>query len=313
MLAPVGVFLLGAVIAVLLPRFPRLPYAFTLAGSVASAGIALAPREDEILRVSLGSIAPFAALNFRLDGLSAYFLLIIGVLVGAVSAYALGYVDRRHYGGWASGAAFCAFVAAMAGVVLADGVFSFLLFWELMSLASFVLVVHDHQVAEVRRAGFIYLAMAHAGAGFVVAGFLLLAGQAGSLDFQAFRDSAGSLQPLVRNGAFVLFLVGFAAKAGVIPLHVWLPRAHPAAPSHVSALMSGVMIKLGIYGMVRVFFELLAPAEEWWGWLLLLLGVSSAVLGVLYALMEHDLKRLLAYHSVANIGIILIGVGSGIR
>lgn len=303
---------MGALIAVLLPRFPRLPYAFTLAGSVASIAVALVPRDDGVLRVSLGSVAPFAALNFRLDALSNYFLLMIGALVGAVSVYAFGYVDRRHYGGWAPGAAFYAFVAAMAGVVLADGVFSFLLFWELMSLASFVLVVHDHQIAEVRRAGFIYLAMAHAGAGFLIAAFLLLAGQAGSLDFAAFRNNAGSLPPLLRNAAFLLFLVGFAAKAGVIPLHIWLPRAHPAAPSHVSALMSGVMIKMGIYGMVRVFFEFLAPVEAWWGWLLLLLGASSAVLGVLYALMEHDLKRLLAYHSVENIGIILIGVGSGI-
>jgi len=309
-LAPLGLYLLGALSGVVFPSLTRVPYGFALAGSLSAIAAGLWALANGPVRLDLPSVAPYAALNFRLDALSAYFLLIIGVLASAVSVYSFGYADARHYGGRAVGTAYCAFVGAMAGLVLADGVFSFLVFWELMSLASFVLVVHEHKEAEVRRAGFIYLAMTHAGAGFLVAGFMLLAGASGSLLFDGFRTAAGDLSPLLRDGAFLLFLVGFSAKAGVIPLHVWLPRAHPAAPSHVSALMSGVMIKTAIYGLIRVSTEFLAPMPAWWGWVILALGAVSAVLGVIYALMDHDLKRLLAYCSVENIGVILLGVGA---
>ncbi|HZK67377.1 MAG TPA: proton-conducting transporter membrane subunit, partial [Chloroflexota bacterium] len=200
----------------------------------------------------------------------------------------------------------------MVLVVLADSVFAFLFAWEAMSLVSFFLVIHHHRQDQVRRAGYIYLVMTHASTGFLLAGFLALFAASGSLEFAALRASAASLPPLTRDIVFLAALVAFGTKAGVIPLHVWLPRAHPAAPSHVSALMSGVMIKMGIYGLIRVGWELAAPGPAWWGALVLALGCVSAVLGVLYALMEHDLKRLLAYHSVENIGIIMMGLGAAL-
>ena len=198
----------------------------------------------------------------------------------------------------------------MVLVVLADSVFTFLFAWEAMSLVSFFLVIHHHRQDEVRRAGYIYLVMTHASTAFLLAGFLVLFAAAGSLDFAQLRAAAATLPSLTRDLVFLAALVAFGTKAGVIPLHVWLPRAHPAAPSHVSALMSGVMIKIAIYGLLRVGWELAGPGPAWWGALILALGAVSAVLGVLYALMEHDLKRLLAYHSVENIGIILMGLGA---
>src|SRR6185436_17222841 len=168
----------------------------------------------------------------------------------------------------------------------------------------------DHRRAGVREAAWSYLVMTHTATAFIIAAFLLLARTSGSLLFADWTAHAPSIDPAAATIIFLLGLVGFGTKAGMISLHVWLPRAHPVAPSHVSALMSGVMIKLGIYGLVRLSFDWLAPGPAWWGGLILALGAISAVLGVLYALMEHDLKRLLAYHSVENIGIILIGLGT---
>jgi formate hydrogenlyase subunit 3/multisubunit Na+/H+ antiporter MnhD subunit len=177
--------------------------------------------------------------------------------------------------------------------------------WEVMSLASFFLVMLDDELESVRRAGWIYLVAMHLGTAFLVALFLLLGRNAGSLDFDRLAAA-----PDMRGLLFVLALVGFGTKAGFIPLHVWLPEAHPAAPSHVSAVMSGVMIKTGIYGLLRTL-TLLGPPPAWCGWTLLGIGLASGVLGVLYALAQHDLKRLLAYHSVENIGIIALGLGVG--
>jgi hydrogenase-4 component B len=197
-------------------------------------------------------------------------------------------------------------------VVLADSVLAFLIAWELMSLVSFFLVVEDHHQPESRRAGFVYLTMTHVGGAFLVAAFMGLATAAGSLDFGALRLAAPRLDPLVRDLVFLAALVGFGTKAGLIPLHVWLPRAHPAAPSYASALMSGVMLKIAVYGLLRVGWELGGPGPAWWGGLLLALGIISAVLGVLGAMAEHDLKRLLAYSSVENIGIVFVGAGTGL-
>jgi hydrogenase-4 component B len=263
---------------------------------------------------TLGPIAPspFATLSFRLDALAAFFLLLISLVTVAAALYAPGYIAHGHGSAVGLGVALNAFVAAMMLVVLADSVLAFLIAWELMSLVSFFLVVEDHHQPESRQAGFVYLTMTHVGGAFLVAAFLALGTPAGSLDFAALRLAAPRLDPLVRNLAFLAALVGFGTKAGLIPLHVWLPRAHPAAPSHVSALMSGVMLKVAIYGLLRVGWELTGPGPTWWGGLLLGLGCVSAVLGVLGALTEHDLKRLLAYHSVENVGIILLGIGAGL-
>jgi hydrogenase-4 component B len=206
-----------------------------------------------------------------------------------------------------------AFLGGMTFLVCAGDALTFLLCWEGMTLASYVLVVSEDRDGENARAGLLYMVMAHGGTALLLVAFLSLTERAGSFDFVALRAAAADLDGGTRAALFFLALVGFATKAGVVPLHVWLPRAHPAAPSHVSALMSGVMLKVAIYGMLRFAFDLLAPADAplppSWGWTVLLLGTASAVLGVLYALQQHDLKRLLAFHSVENVGIILIGVG----
>ena len=190
-------------------------------------------------------------------------------------------------------------------VVARNGVL-FLMSWELMSLASFFLVTLEDEKESVRRAGWIYLVAMHLGTAFLLAMFLLLGKNAGSLDFERLSTAAAP------SGVFFLLaVIGFGTKAGFIPMHVWLPEAHPAAPSHVSAVMSGVMIKTGIYGLLRML-TLLGPPPAWWGWTLVAIGVVSGILGVLYALSQHDLKRLLAYHSVENIGIIAMGLGVGV-
>ncbi len=200
----------------------------------------------------------------------------------------------------------------MTLVVLADNGFFFLIVWELMSLLSYFLVVTEHEKTEVRYAGLFYLIMAHVGTAFILLAFLILFQQAGSFSFDAFRHLETPLPEGMRTLAFVMALIGFGAKAGIVPLHVWLPYAHPAAPSHVSALMSGVMIKTAIYALIRVYFDFLGGQFPWWwGFVVLVVGAVSALLGVMYALMEHDLKSLLAYHSVENIGIILLGIGAG--
>ncbi|MHB8990347.1 MAG: hydrogenase 4 subunit B [Chloroflexota bacterium] len=312
-LAPVALYTLGSLVAFLEPGGrARVAHGAALAGSAAGVAIALEALLSGATRQLLTfSVAPFASLGFRLDPLSAYFLLVISVVGVAVSLYALGYVGGEHGSAALQAAAYNVFLASMVLVVLADSVFAFLFAWEAMSLASFFLVIHYHRQEEVRRAGYIYLVMTHASTAFLLVAFLtLFAAAAGSLDFGPLRAAAANLSPMSRDLVFLLALVAFGTKGGVIPLHVWLPRAHPAAPSHVSALMSGVMIKMAIYGLLRVAWELAGPGPAWWGALLLVLGAASAVLGVLYALMEHDLKRLLAYHSVENIGIILMGLGA---
>jgi formate hydrogenlyase subunit 3/multisubunit Na+/H+ antiporter MnhD subunit len=193
--------------------------------------------------------------------------------------------------------------------VARDGLL-FLLAWEIIALAPFFLVVFEDRREATRHAAWIYLAAAHLGTAFLLVLFVLLGNLAGTSDFAGF---AGVLHdsPALGSTVFVLALIGFGSKAGIVPAHVWLPEAHPAAPSHASALMSGAMIKVGIYGLVRMLTLLGAP-QAWWGWTLLIAGAASGVLGVLYALAQHDLKRLLAYHSVENIGIILIGIGVGV-
>jgi hydrogenase-4 component B len=259
--------------------------------------------------VTLAGPLPDVVLTWQLDGTSAFFAIVIVSIAAVTTVYAVGH--RAHQRGFpGSWILYALFVLAMLGVVAAGDAFSFLVAWETMSLASFGLVLTDHQRSEVRRSAWIYVVMTHTATAFIVVAFILLARSAGSLAFADWAARAGTLDAGTASVVFVLGLVGFGTKAGMVPLHVWLPRAHPVAPAHVSALMSGVMIKLGIYGLVRLVFYWIAPGPAWWGAVILGLGAISAVLGVLYALMEHDLKRLLAYHSVENIGIILIGVGT---
>ncbi len=310
-LLPVALYLLGGILAFVEPgRGGRVAHTLALFGAAAGVAVALRALLTGIAQPLISfPVTPFASFALRLDPLAAYFLLVISLIGVGASLYALGYVNGDHgpVGGLA--AAYNGFLASMVLVVLADSVFAFLFAWEAMSLVSFFLVIHYHRQEGVRRAGYIYLVMTHISTAFLLVAFLVLFGAAGSLDFGSLRAAAAALPSTSRDLVFLLALVAFGTKAGVIPLHVWLPRAHPAAPSHVSAVMSGVMIKMAIYGLLRLGWELAGPGPAWWGALLLTLGVVSAVLGVLYALMEHDLKRLLAYHSVENIGIILMGVG----
>jgi hydrogenase-4 component B len=255
----------------------------------------------------LPDLLPFGGLAFAMDRLSGLFVALVGAGTVPAAIYAVGYT-RGHRSG---APAFLLFAAAMAVVPLAANALTFLLAWELMSLASYALVLHDRSARDSVRAAWVYLVMTHAGLVCLLTGMLLLGAWTGGHDMAGWRAAAPSLSPLARNVAFVLLAVGFAAKAGVIPFHVWLPLAHPAAPSHVSALMSGVMIKLGVYGLLRAGLDWLGTGPAWWGVAVLAAGSVSAIIGVLYALMEHDLKRLLAFHSIENVGIILIGLGAG--
>lgn len=249
---------------------------------------------------------PWIGARFRVDSLSAFFLMVINFGGAAASFYALGY-GRHEVAPGRVLPFFAAFLAGMNLVLVADDAFSFLLSWELMSVTSWALVISHHTDESNRRAGYIYLLMASFGAMALLLAFGILAGAGGSYAFDPIRASAHT--PLVGALVLLLVLLGAGSKAGIVPLHVWLPLAHPAAPSHVSALMSGVMTKVAVYAFIRILFDLL-HAPSWWSSVaVLFLGALTAVLGVLYALMQHDLKRLLAYHTVENIGIIFIGIG----
>ena len=251
---------------------------------------------------------PWLPMHLRLDALAAFGMMTIGALLLPASIYSIGYL--RHHAGLTSLAIFMAlFATGMQGVVMADDAFAFMLFWELMSVASYFFVTFEHVDAANRRAGFVYLVMAHVSGLLILGAFAVLHGAAGSFAFDAMRQAG--LSAVQASAAFLLAAFGFGMKAGVVPMHVWLPEAHPVAPSNASALMSGVMIKVAILGFMRVVWDLVGVPDFqwWWGALVLVAGSSSAVAGVLLALQQHDLKRLLAYHSVENIGIILIGLG----
>jgi hydrogenase-4 component B len=263
---------------------------------------------------TLPSGLPFFTWTVRLTPLSAFFNLGLGILAAAASIYSVGYTKemegRRNLG--ALGFFYNLLLLSLSLVFTAANAYFFLVAWEVMALSAWCLVSFEHEDPATRRAGMVFLIMSHAGTGLLLLGFTLLARTAGSLDFASFRGIASGLSPTEQGAVFLLFFLGFGVKAGVIPLHVWLPDAHPVAPSNVSGLMSGIVIKTGIYGMALVFFEFFDAVPTWAGMLVLGAGVVSALLGVLYALMEHDLKRLLAYHSIENIGIILIGFGAAL-
>jgi hydrogenase-4 component B len=269
----------------------------------------------------LGGVAPFAlpfsnplfSWTVCVDPLAAYFILILAILSSAVALYSFGYLrpmEGRDL--WAFGFFFNLLLLSLTLVFSAANAFFFMIAWEVMALSAFCLVSFEHEKKEARHAGVLFLIMSHAGTGLLFIAFLVLASASRSLEFSSFHLLASTMPPVQQGVVFVLFLLGFGVKAGIIPIHIWLPEAHPVAPSNVSALMSGIVIKSGIYGMARVFFDFYGPPPLWMGTLVLALGLISALLGVLYALMEHDLKRLLAWHSIENIGIILIGFGAAL-
>jgi hydrogenase-4 component B len=299
----IGVLLALALIAVLTARMAwgRI---LTYGGSfLATAGFVMqgfqaltAPIQRDVLPLGL----PWIGTHLRLDALSGFFLLLIGLGGAGASLFAIGYGRHEAHPGRVL-PFYPAFLAAMALVVTADDAFTFLFAWELMSLTSWALVI-SHQDA---RAGTVYLIMATFSGLALLLAFGLLAGTSGGYGFDAMRAHP----PIATAAVLIVVLIGAGSKAGLVPLHVWLPIAHPAAPSHVSALMSGVMTKIAVYAFIRIVFDLLGPNPWWVGTVVLALGGITAVLGVLHALMERDLKRLLAYSTVENIGIVFIGLG----
>ena len=317
LLFAMAILLLGAMAVLVLSR-PERNVSWLGAGSVVIASALGCIPVIQVL--SGGSIeavrvpwpVPFGEFFLELDPLAAWFL-VPTLLLSALSAiYGVGYLrawqGRRSLGPvWFF---YCVLVLGMMLVLLARNAVLFLFAWELMAVASFFLVTFEHEREAVREAGWIYFVATHLGTAFLLMFFLLTARETGSMDFNVWAEKGIQTRGLA-DILFLLAIVGFGTKAGFMPFHVWLPEAHPAAPSHVSALMSGVMIKTGIYGLLRSLTFLGAP-PLWWGWLLIGIGLTSGVLGVLFALAQHDLKRLLAYHSVENIGIIALGIGVGL-
>jgi len=309
----IALILVGGIAAVFLPERLRI-YA-----PAVSSGLALVPILYSVLPVLMGGTAvslrltlgyPIGEVILSLDPLSAFFAALIAAAGFPGVLYAIGYMRPYIGRGMATGAHvlfLCVFIASMLVAVVLKNALAFLIAWEIMSLSSFFLVIFEHGKESTLRAGIYYLIATHVGVIFLIAGFALLSLRTGSMDFDAFRAVAGTPEADI---VFILLFIGFGLKAGFVPFHTWLPKAHPAAPSHVSGLMSGIMIKLGIYGILRALMFHGTPSA---GMAAFVLGISivTAVAGVMYAIAQHDLKRLLAYHSVENIGIIGIGIGVG--
>jgi hydrogenase-4 component B len=271
-------------------------------------GLALSAAFDtpEVATLPLG--LPGLPFHLRLDSLSAFFLMVIAGASAGVSAFAAGYFRKGE--GTPPGLLcleYHVFLASMALVVLADDAYAFMVMWETMALSSFFLVIANHRIPEIRSAGYLYLLIAHIGALGILLCFGVLQADTGDYTFANMR--AQSHTSFWASAAFLLALLGFGAKAGLVPLHVWLPEAHPAAPSPVSALMSAVMLKTAVYGVLRVSFDLLHGQIWWWGVVLLALGLASALFGVVFAAAQVDMKRLLAYSSIENIGLLFAGIG----
>lgn len=308
----------GGVLSACLARRRRLSTVVGAGAALVGSGVGLIGTVPPLLAGNTLSFfipwsIPGGAVRLGLDPLSGFFLIPVFLVGGMAALYGASYLKGQEASdqGGASWFHYNLLVASMVTVLMARNAVVFLIAWETMALASFLLVTLENRRAEVRSAGWIYMVATHLGTAFLLALFAFLGQKAGSLDFTTLGRTGSMLPSTGVSVAFVLAVVGFGAKAGFLPLHVWLPEAHPAAPSHVSALMSGVMIKTGIYGLLRSLTWLGTP-PSWWGWLLVGIGFTSGILGVLFALAQHDLKRLLAYHSVENIGIIALGVGLGL-
>ncbi len=267
---------------------------------------AVVPRGAAALETTLPLGLPWIGMHFRIDALSAFFLAVIDLGGAVASLYAIGYGAHEKNPSRIL-PFFPAFLAGMNLVLMADDAFAFLVAWEFMSLSSWALVLAHHHVAENRRAAFIYLLMAGFGTLALLMAFGLLAGSVGGYAFSSIR--AATHTPWTSGLVLALVLLGAGSKAGLAPLHIWLPLAHPAAPSHVSALMSGVMTKVAVYGFIRVVFDLLGPPAFWWSMPALTLGAATAILGILFATIQSDLKKLLAYSTIENIGVVFVALG----
>lgn len=309
------VLLLGSsALAILFSKDPSRAQDAGAYGAVAASVAGLLPAVKVLITGSAETLSlpwpvPLGSFSLTLDPLASFFLVPAYLLTGLAAVYGVDYL--KSYAGKKPLGLVCAasnvLTAAMVLVFTAANGVLFMLGWELMAAASFLLVLFEHEKVQARRAAFIYVAAGGAGALLLMAVFSILGQSAGSLDFSAFRPPQGPLSSAV----FLLAFIGFGLKAGFIPLHVWLPEAHPAAPSQVSAVMSGIMIKTGVYGIIRAL-SFLSPWQDWWGWTLLSVGAVSCLGGALFALAQHELKRVLAYSSIENIGIILMALGLGV-
>jgi hydrogenase-4 component B len=314
LMVSVALFVLGAIASLLLNRYPvsaRLASGLTgLVGSALALAAAVMSAISGGGALSLPSGLIFGPLTVEMDGLSALMVAMISLLSFAVSLYSFSYstpgINKRD---GLLGFLLNLFSGVMLLVVTVSNAFWFLVFWEMMTLVSYFLVIFEGRKQEVVRAGYLYIFIAHAGGALIMIAFFLLYGVTGSFNFAAFRQA--QLSPELRDIVFLLAFAGFGAKAGMVPLHMWMPPAYAAAPSNATALMSTVMKKTAIYGILRFCVDLLGPSVFWWGMLLVVMGILSATLGALFALSERDLKRVLAYSSIENVGIILLGIGTG--
>ena len=315
LILPIVWVLLG-LLGLVRPRGIRLERLLFSLGAIVCLAIAIVAgtflvRGDttQLLILPLG--LPDLPFHLRLDALSAFFLLLLGLAGAGISTFAAGYF--RSGEGTAPallGLQYHVFLASMAIVIVADDAYLFMVAWETMALSSYFLVTSQHRIPDIRSAGFLYVLMAHVGAICILLSFGVLQGGSWQFTFDAMRGA--SLTPFWASTAFLLALLGFGAKAGLVPLHVWLPEAHPAAPSPVSAMMSGLMLKTAIYGLLRISFDLLHGRLWWWGVLILALGLFSALYGAVFAAVQTDMKRLLAYSSIENVGVIFTGIGLSI-
>lgn len=318
LIAAMVLFIVGAAGSLLFPdnsqRSIAVGSTFAFIGSlvllIAAIGIVMTQTS---ISMTLPTSFPGFIFSIHVDTLAAFFLIIIALIALPASWYGSAYLPQyaEEYDTGTFGCFYNLFLLSLVLVVTSYNGFYFLFSWELMALTSLFLVLFEHRRPETLQAARVYAIITHVATAFLMIAFFLIYQTIGSLDFGVIKMAAPTIPISLQTIIFLCLLIGFGTKAGIIPFHIWLPRAHSAAPSHVSALMSGVMIKMGIFMMVRMFFDILPAPSLWMGVVVLSLGATSAVFGVLYALSEHDLKRLLAYHSIENIGIILLGLGSG--
>lgn len=313
----VALYLLGAISSIFTYSFPklsnRLSNSFALVSS-SYLSIAMIYKllflKDVPLNLNFSTNIPFLSLAFNIDSLAAFFILIISMVSVVVSLFSYTYMSHYFYihNVAVFGCFYNLFILSMVLLVASSNLILFLIFWELMSLISYFLVIYEHEKEDVQKAGKIYIIMTYTGTAFITAAFILIAYFTKSFELSGIASS--SIPGGYANIIYVLLLIGFGTKAGIIPVHVWLPYAHPVAPSNISALMSGVMIKMSIYGLFRIVFNVLPGNAMWWGVLAIIAGAVSAVIGIAYSVASTvNIKRLLAYSSIENMGIIFCGFG----
>jgi hydrogenase-4 component B len=302
-------FIVGAASA-LVPanKFRTTSYLFSLVGSLSFLVLGLYLTFSTPITYQALSVSPVFEFSLRGDALSGFFILTVSVVSLAVSIYSIGFTRDLPYAGLA-GFFYNILVLSLYAVVLSANLFTFLISWETMAIASYFLVTIDRS-DKASRAGLFYAVMTHLGTAFIIALFFLLYRATGSMDFEGMKAGIAGVPAGVKSMVFVCSLIGFGTKAGIIPLHTWIPRAYPVAPPQIAALMSGLMVKMGIYGIIRICMDVMGQGPEWWGITVIVVGAVSALLGILYSLIENDLKLFLAFSSVENIGIILLGVGA---